>query len=540
MDQEIKILLVDDDEEDFIITKDILNEIPEKKYQLEWSSNYEDAITSITQNRYDIFLIDYRLGNHTGLELIRDAIEKGAKQPFILLTGQGNIAVDEEASRAGASDYLVKNQLNPSQLERSIRYSIEKAKHLKEITTLNEELEARVAQRTKELQQANASLQEQIREKNIIEEKLRTSQKLFETIAKNFPNGLITVFDEQFHYIFFEGQEIKNLGLKNVEFYGKSPREVFPEIANVLEEQLVKIFEGEHVHFELQFRKKEYELNGVPLYNNQGNIQNALIVARDITEQKKAAEDIKKALEKERELNELKSRFISMASHEFRTPLSTVQSSISLLNKYNLPVSEEKPQKQIKRIKTSIKHLNNILDDFLSLSKVEEGKIEINPEFFNLQEFVQNIAEEMQQSAKKGQQIQYRHQSKENQVYVDKNLLNHILLNLLSNAIKYSPEGKNIAIETSINDGHIKIAVIDQGIGIPEADKPYMFGRFFRAKNATNIQGTGLGLNIIARYLEIMGGSIDFESSMEEGTTFYIDLSQNNTYHEKHSDNRGQ
>lgn len=231
--------------------------------------------------------------------------------------------------------------------------------------------------------------------------------------------------------------------------------------------------------------------------------------------------EVKKALEKERELNELKSRFVSMASHEFRTPLSTILTSASLIARYTEPGTEEKREKHINRIKSAVGNLTGILNDFLSLSKLEEGHFQNQPEYFDLKELVTNTVDEIKMITKPNQAIIYEHKG-ETKVFLDMKSARNICINLLSNAIKYSE--KDIFINTEITKEKIKIKVKDQGIGIPQEEQEYLFTRFFRAKNATNIQGTGLGLNIVRKYLELMNGTITFESGLNEGTTFFIEF----------------
>jgi signal transduction histidine kinase len=173
------------------------------------------------------------------------------------------------------------------------------------------------------------------------------------------------------------------------------------------------------------------------------------------------------------------------------------------------------------RIKTSINHMTDILNDMLSISKIEEGKIIVQKDWVNLVQCTQNILHEIHPILKSGQQIHFQHQGQE-LGFIDPNIFTTIVMNLLSNAIKFSPINSNIFLSLSITDTDMKIIVKDEGMGIPEVDQPNLFGRFFRAQNATNIQGTGLGLNIIARYVEIMQGNITFESQLEKGTTFTI------------------
>ena len=234
--------------------------------------------------------------------------------------------------------------------------------------------------------------------------------------------------------------------------------------------------------------------------------------------------ELTRALEKEMELNELKSRFVAMASHEFRTPLSTILSSVALVEKYNDPSHSEDKTRHINRIRSTVKNLTNILNDFLSLDKLEGRLVRVNPAVFRLDKFCAEVVEEIRVVAKPGQQINYLYAAMVREVNMDQNLLRNILNNLLNNAIKYSPENSLIDFAISDNSNELTISVKDCGIGIPEEDRPFMFDRFFRAKNSSNIQGTGLGLNIVKRYIDLMDGSIDFTSEVNKGTTFTVKL----------------
>ena len=245
------------------------------------------------------------------------------------------------------------------------------------------------------------------------------------------------------------------------------------------------------------------------------------ITKRKLNEEKIIAQQVE--MEKGKEINDLKSRFVSMASHEFRTPLSTILSSISLLSKYTSTEDQSKRDKHIDRIKSSVKTLTDILNEFLSLGRIEEGKVEMNPEIFDLVEFIHAVNNEMSVLLKPGQQFIFNHKGN-TQTYTDTNLLKHIMINLLSNAIKFSPENASITIDTEVTTTHTKIAITDKGIGIPAADQVHLFERFFRATNVTNIQGTGLGLHIVGRYVELLNGTINYNSEFENGSRFILNL----------------
>ncbi len=250
-----------------------------------------------------------------------------------------------------------------------------------------------------------------------------------------------------------------------------------------------------------------------------------LILEEAVEELEKTKKDLYKALAKERELNELKSRFVSMASHEFRTPLTTMMSSLSLVTKYGEQNDKESQGKHVGKIKASIYMLTDILNDFLSVSKLEEGKVENSPEEINLKSFISDIISEMQTLVTNDQKIVQHHSGNEI-ACLDKKSLKNILFNLVSNAIKFTPKDGMIEITSDVSDTLVKLIVTDNGIGISEEDQKHLFERFFRAHNATHIQGTGLGLNIVARYVELMKGSINFESEENKGTTFTIHIPQ--------------
>ncbi len=226
-------------------------------------------------------------------------------------------------------------------------------------------------------------------------------------------------------------------------------------------------------------------------------------------------------LNKEKDLGELKSKFISIASHEFRTPLSTILSSIYLINKYEAIEQQPKRKKHIQRIISSVNMLTDILNDFLSLSKMEEGKMQVRISEINIKELVDDMSDDIQTILKPGQTIKYEHHGNEIG-FLDPSLLKHILLNLLSNAVKFSHDDGSIEIYTFINESNVELVVKDYGIGISKEEQQHLFERFFRAGNAMHIQGSGLGLHIVGRYVELMNGNIRFCSELDKGTEFTI------------------
>ncbi|WP_109829894.1 sensor histidine kinase [Reichenbachiella versicolor] len=245
---------------------------------------------------------------------------------------------------------------------------------------------------------------------------------------------------------------------------------------------------------------------------------------KEVSERIKAENEAQIALSKEKELNELKTRFVSMASHEFRTPLSTILSSASLISKYNAPDTEPKRMKHINRIKGNVSELTNILNDFLSLDKLDDGKMSVTLAEFDVCHMLEEVVSELQIVTKPNQEIILKADIQNCIINSDIQILKQVLTNLVSNAIKYSPEGSDIKLEGNTVKNTIIIKVIDQGIGIPEGDQKHLFQKFFRAHNASHIQGTGLGLNIVSKYLELIGGEISFESVEGKGSTFIVKL----------------
>lgn len=235
-------------------------------------------------------------------------------------------------------------------------------------------------------------------------------------------------------------------------------------------------------------------------------------------------EEVSDTLEKEKELSRLKSRLLSMASHEFRTPLSTIQLSVALIERYIEGLKIPKVETHMLKIKSAIANLTEILNDFLLLEKTESNTITLKPSCFDLQPFITELISDLKLLTKKKQKIINIINKESALVKIDKNLLKNCIINLVSNAIKYSGEQTQIELWTTINAATITINVKDNGIGIPEQDQQHLFEAFFRAQNTGNVPGTGLGLHIVSRYVTLMNGSISFNSTVNEGSLFTIEL----------------
>lgn len=388
----------------------------------------------------------------------------------------------------------------------------------------SEKLELKVKERTQELEFLNLGLQSQVQERKVAEATLVEAQKLYTAIAENFPNGLISVLDMDFRFVFVNGSELTRRGWEKEALIGKAYLDM---VANheIVTPLLQEVAAGEELSKEVTMRDQTYQLHGVPLRDDEDRVFQLLMVEENITAQKKAQEEVRQNLVKERELNELKSRFVSMASHEFRTPLSTILSSISLIGKYP-DDARDKREKHINRIKSAITNLTNILNDFLSIGKLEEGKVDALTEQVDITQLVHETTDEIEPSLKSGQQIICECPTNI-EIWSDPRLLKNVFLNLLSNACKYSAEDQEIRVDCKENEGMLEMTVQDFGNGIPQEEQSNIFSRFYRAANVTNIQGTGLGLYIVKKYVDMLGGEISFESVENKGTTFFLKLPKN-------------
>ncbi|WP_298529296.1 PAS domain-containing sensor histidine kinase [uncultured Christiangramia sp.] len=247
-------------------------------------------------------------------------------------------------------------------------------------------------------------------------------------------------------------------------------------------------------------------------------------LGEEINRRKEAEEKIKDALQKEKELNELKTKFLSLVSHEFKTPLSGILTSATLAEKYTKEEQQPKREKHLVTIRNKVHYLNNILNDFLSIERLDSGRGQYKFSKFGLKRLINEVIYNANITLKDGQEISYPKDIEDVELFMDEKILELILSNLLGNAIKYSPENTSIQFMVDFHDDLIVFKIMDQGRGIPKKDQKHIFERYFRAENALLDQGTGIGLNIAKTHLENLGGTIQFESEENIGTTFTIEV----------------
>ena len=377
-------------------------------------------------------------------------------------------------------------------------------------------LEKKVFERTK-------ALEREIALKEEIEKALIESQKLYETISENYPNGTITVLSNDLKVNFMAGSGLREIGFKTDRVIGESYLTLLPSvIQKTVNEHLEKVLAGEEQVFELEIDHRVYRARCVPLSRHSDKVDQILVVENNITQEKRAEIEIKSALEKERRLNEMKTNFVSMASHEFRTPLSSILSSASLIERYRETSQQPNRVKHLERIMKNVQNLNLILNDFLSVERIEGGYYTYSPERINACDFLNEVIEETSLLLQKEQKIVLKCTDTQLSVHTDSFLLRNILVNLISNASKYSNEDIEILAERKQNI--VAITVRDQGIGISPEDQKQLFQRFYRASNAGNVRGTGLGLHLVKRYADLLDAGLEFTSKLNSGSSFTVNL----------------
>ncbi len=381
-----------------------------------------------------------------------------------------------------------------------------------------------------------ARLEQTVTKQKCTEEALLSSIATNRALLNAIPDLMFRI-DQDGTIVNYKAPKESKLSLYEAEFLGKKVEEVLP--ASLAQQVLDSVKQARQTG-ELQVLEHQWSWQESKSYWEArlavSEENEVVAIVRNITERKQAEDELRETLKKEKELNELKSRFISTASHEFRTPLTTILGSTELLKYYSHSWSEEKKLVHFERIYSQVKHMTQMLDDVLVVSKAEAGKLEFNPSPMNVIQFCRCLVEELQLSAGRQHTIIFTPQGldidKEREVggspctsaFLDQKLLWQMLSNLLSNAIKYSPDGSTIQFILTCLDSHVEIQIQDQGIGIPDKDQPRLFEAFHRATNVSKVPGTGLGLVIVKNAVDLHGGSITVNSQVGVGTTFTLML----------------
>ena len=356
----------------------------------------------------------------------------------------------------------------------------------------------------------------------------------------------IYVFDaETFTFINVNRGAQLNLGY-NMEELGKmSVLDIKPEVTMEVMRRLVSPLlskRKQKVVFESVHKRKDDTRYPVEVHLQLsfiGKRQVYVAIVLDITERKnytqqlentveERTQQLREALKAEKKLNELKTKFLSLVSHEFKTPLTSILTSTSLLTKYTETHQQDKRDKHISTIKSKVKYLDNILTDFLSIERLELGKVNYTMSSFPLSKLINEVVYDSNTLLKEGQRIRYPENVDGIMVEFDEKIMGLALSNLMHNAIKYSPEDTDIELNVSSEKERLRIDIIDQGFGIPPEDQPFIFDRYFRASNVLTFQGTGIGLNIVRQHMHNLNANVTFKSELGKGSTFTLYIPMNN------------
>jgi PAS domain S-box-containing protein len=507
---ELNILLLEDVPDDAEL---LLYELRRSGFKYKWNrvDNETEYIASLHKD-IDLIVADYSLPNFGAVAALKRLQEMNLDIPLIVVTGTVTEQVVVECMRLGASDYLLKDRL--TRLGTAVTHALQEKKLRDEKRMADEalrryaaELEQRVIERTTELQHS----------KEYVEAILNHTS---DAIILMGEDGNIQHVNPAFERLF--GYPISDvLGQSLLLLAGDAQvLELASELQAVYQHN-----ESRRIEINLQRADDVTFAADVSLAPMSGQQKFGGIVCSiwDVSERKRTEENLRTALEKEKELGDLKSRFTSMVSHEFRTPLAVIQSSSDLLKGYADQMTPERRVSQLDKIQNQVKRLTDLLNDILLLSKAQSVGLDFNPEPVDLYAFSQDIVGEMRLTAKT-HTIQFNAQGDCFQLNGDTKLLRQAISNLLSNAVKYSPAGSTVSFRLFCGDDQAIMQIQDQGDGISEEDQKHLFETFFRAKSTISVPGTGLGLPIVKQAIEAHGGSVTFESKVGYGTTFTLSV----------------
>ena len=504
----IRTLLVEDNPGDARLVKEALMDAQDAQFELTHFDRLRPALEELKKRDFDIILLDLSLPDETGLKTLYRTHLEVPNIPIVVLTGLADHELALKALQEGAQDYLVKGQVESDLLSRSIRYAIERAQIL----------EAR----------------------KVSEEKYRS---LTDDVLDSSAVGLF-IIDAESKVVWVNKSVELYFGLSREQIIGKDKK-------FLTENKLKDIFENPedfklksftYADDKTQVQNFECHILGndkiqnrwlqhfsQPIYSGLytgGRIEHYT----DITDRKnyeqmqhRLVSQLEKANHELKALSELKSSFVSMVSHEFRTPLTAIMAASDLLKRYSDRMTVEQKEMRLNKIQREIKHMVQLLEDILVIGRAEAGKFPFNPEYLNIKSICDDIIEEVKVTYNSTHEIDFLCRNERDQVFADEKIIRHITTNLLSNAVKYSPKGSNVLFYLDFGR-EITFTIKDKGIGIPKDDLKNLFEPFHRATNVGDVYGTGLGLAIVKKAVEAHSGDIKVESQTGEGTTFTVTI----------------
>ena len=569
-----RILFIEDDEQDYVLVTSLLGHRFCEENQISWARTSEEAIEKLRTETFDVCLLDFTLGAWTGLDVIEEANRFGVRAPFILLTGHESREVDLAAMQAGAVDYLVKDQITGSMLERSIRYAI-MGQNL-----INTEIETRELLSKKRrlfelLFQATKAVNESISTDDSIRDVLSLIcnyldwplgyfykrsfvvpglleptliwhtngksdcsgfQRYIESAPVNIGEGLpgkamemgkpLWMDDISAGFDFPESSDDLNIPFTSVfglpatndgsevlgvmVFFSTARRKPEPELLSALEQIGMQV--GQMI--------RRGRLAG-ELKRHQHQLE-GLVETRTV-QLKERTKELEAALLAEQRYSDLQQKFISLVSHELRTPLTIIDSSAQRIIRKKGQAKPEEVLRRARLMRESVSRMTELIDTTLTISRMDGGRITADFESVDLKSMIESVVSRYKEIRPK-QSFQLTLSDLPSEIDGDPTLLDQVFSNLISNAVKYSSESTPITVRCDLENETALIHVKDQGVGIPEKEIGNMFQRFFRASTATGIQGTGLGLTLVKEFVELHGGHVTVESVEGEGSCFTVSL----------------
>ena len=491
----LNILLVEDNPADADwLTDSLATNSVSAAWQIIHVERLSEATHCVKHQPIDAVLLDLSLPDCHGLGSIAQIHMVAPYLPIVMLTGRDDTQVAVQAVAQGAQDYLVKGQITTQLLTRAIRYAIERTQILKQLQASERRFRA-------------------------------VFDQTFQFMVLLSPTGIVLEVNQALANV--EGMRLEALLHRPI---WETERWGYDEVIQQwMKTAIAAAAQGQIVSDEIQVCNPQRELRWLdfslkPLNDESNQVVLLIAESRDISDRKLIEAKTLETLEQERELNQIKSDFVSMASHEFRTPLTTIRMATELLQNYNHELTESKRVQHFERIHSAIAAMLRLLDEVLLLGKADSGGLHYEPAPLDLVNYCQEVIATLQLTTSSTHRIRLRCSPKQIQGEMDQALIHHILMNLLSNAIKYSPDRGSVWLDISCEGDRVTLQVKDEGIGIPPQDQAHLFETFYRAKNVGKIQGTGLGLAIVKKCVALHQGQIQVTSEVGAGTTFNVTL----------------
>ncbi|PSB25544.1 hybrid sensor histidine kinase/response regulator [Stenomitos frigidus ULC18] len=491
----LTILLVEDNSADAdLLIESLSTDSFSKAWQFIHVERLGKALQCLEQQSVDVVLLDLSLPDSHGLDGITQMQTVAPYVPIVVLTGRDDTEMAIQAVAKGAQDYLVKGQISTQLLTRAIRYAIE---------------------RTQIFKQLKAS---ECRFRAVFDQ-------TFQFMVLLSPDGIVLELN----------QALANVEASRLDALLHSPiweteRWGYAEpIQQWMKNAIAAAAQGQIVRDEIQVLSTQGELRWLdfslkPLKDETNKVVLLIAESRDISDRKLIEAKMLQTLEQQQALNQLKSDFVAMSSHEFRTPLTTIRMATELLEKYSHKLTEAKRAQHFERIYAAIASMLHLLDEVLLLGKVDAGGLHYEPAPLELTTYCHDLIETLQLTTKSNHKIIFHCSDEPIQGEMDQSLIHHMLTNLLSNAIKYSPDQGAVWLDVNCQSDCVKFQIKDEGMGIPLQDQQHLFETFYRANNVGKIQGTGLGLAIVKKCVELHQGQIQLSSDVGIGTTVTIML----------------